>query len=130
MRLLGPPPIALLALAALAGCAADSPRNRETTRSLGRGKSFQYAQTTTATDSRSVLSTSAAATPAVRPASYYDEALPPATKTTEVLAAPAAPLGQEDRPSLPLDLATALGLTQQQNPRVAFAQAQVSQAYA
>jgi outer membrane protein TolC len=33
-------------------------------------------------------------------------------------------------PSLPLDLPTALGLTQGQNPRVAFAQAQISQAYA
>jgi outer membrane protein TolC len=33
-------------------------------------------------------------------------------------------------PSLPLDLPTALGLTQGQNPRVAFTQAQISQAYA
>lgn len=33
-------------------------------------------------------------------------------------------------PSLPLDLPTALGLTQAQNPRIAFAQAQIAQAYA
>jgi hypothetical protein len=32
--------------------------------------------------------------------------------------------------SLPLDLATALGLTQAQNPRIAFTQAQIAQAYA
>jgi outer membrane protein TolC len=35
-----------------------------------------------------------------------------------------------DRPSLPLDLANALGLTQAQNPRVAFAQAQIAQSLA
>jgi outer membrane protein TolC len=33
-------------------------------------------------------------------------------------------------PSLPLDFATALGLTQAQNPRIAFRQAQIAQAYA
>src|SRR5262245_19863101 len=48
---------------------------------------------------------------------------------TEVIAVPATDV-QGNQPSLPLDLATALGLTQQQNPRVAFAQAQVAQAYA
>jgi outer membrane protein TolC len=35
-----------------------------------------------------------------------------------------------ERPSLPLDLANALGLTQAQNPRVAFAQAQIAQSLA
>jgi outer membrane protein TolC len=34
------------------------------------------------------------------------------------------------RPSLPLDFSTALALTQGQNPRVAFAQAQIAQAFA
>jgi outer membrane protein TolC len=36
----------------------------------------------------------------------------------------------DGRPSLPLDLSTALALTQGQNPRVAFAQAQIAQAFA
>jgi outer membrane protein TolC len=35
-----------------------------------------------------------------------------------------------DRPTLPLDMANALGLTQAQNPRVAFAQAQIAQSLA
>jgi outer membrane protein TolC len=38
--------------------------------------------------------------------------------------------GVADRPQQPLDLALALALTQGQNPRVAFAQAQIAQAYA
>lgn len=61
--------------------------------------------------------------PAVQPAAYQPpvvavEPLPPASATSE------------DRPGLPIDLATALGLTAGQNPRIAFAQAQVAQAYA
>jgi outer membrane protein TolC len=61
--------------------------------------------------------------------------LPEAPATTsatpvEVVQVPSAGHDIDDRPSLPLDLATALGLAQGQNPRVAFAQAQVSQAYA
>ncbi len=44
-------------------------------------------------------------------------------------AAPGDPAAGE-RPTLPLDMATALGLTQGQNPRVAFAQAQIAQAFA
>ena len=46
-----------------------------------------------------------------------------------IVAPDAKPL-DGDRPSLPLDLATALGLTQGQNPRVAFAQAQIGQSLA
>jgi outer membrane protein TolC len=34
------------------------------------------------------------------------------------------------QPALPLDFSTALGLTQAQNPRIAFTQAQIAQAYA
>jgi outer membrane protein TolC len=57
--------------------------------------------------------------------------LPPAggLTPTEVVPAPAAE-SVERRQSFPLDLATALGMTQDQNPRVAFAQAQIAQSQA
>lgn len=60
--------------------------------------------------------------PLVQPAAYQPavvevEPLPPADASSE-------------RQALPIDLATALGLTVGQNPRIAFAQAQVAQAYA
>src|SRR5206468_3059934 len=48
----------------------------------------------------------------------------------EVIVAPDPMALGGPRPSLPLDLATALGLTQGQNPRVAFAQAQIAQSLA
>lgn len=47
----------------------------------------------------------------------------------EVVAAPGAGI-TTDRPAFPLDLTSALVMTQGQNPRVAFAQAQIDQAYA
>jgi outer membrane protein TolC len=50
--------------------------------------------------------------------------------SVEVMPAPQGNLYELNRPSVPLDLATALGMTQAQNPRVAFAQAQIAQAYA
>src|SRR5206468_7545466 len=50
--------------------------------------------------------------------------------SAEVIDAPGPKPLDDDRPSLPLDLATALGLTQAQNPRVAFAQAQIAQSLA
>jgi outer membrane protein TolC len=37
---------------------------------------------------------------------------------------------EDDRPALPIDFATALALTYDQNPRIAFAQAQIQQAFA
>src|SRR5262245_15765797 len=55
---------------------------------------------------------------------------PVVRRPAEVIVAPdARPLGDE-RPSQSLDLATALSLTQGQNPRVAFAQAQIAQSLA
>src|SRR5262245_27264966 len=48
----------------------------------------------------------------------------------EVLAGPPTAPVLDGPPSLPLDLPTALGLTQAQNPRIAFTQAQIAQAYA
>jgi outer membrane protein TolC len=47
----------------------------------------------------------------------------------ESLGPPTAPF-LDGPPALPLDLPTALGLTQAQNPRIAFTQAQIAQAYA
>jgi outer membrane protein TolC len=63
--------------------------------------------------------------PAASPKALADR--PPSP--IEIVAAPGGAIFP-DRPSLPLDLVTALGLTQAQNPRVAVAQAQVAQAYA
>ncbi len=54
----------------------------------------------------------------------------PVPEPVEIVTVPGADQSNSERPTLPLDLAAALGLTQGQNPRVAFAQAQVSQAYA
>ncbi|HEX5104186.1 MAG TPA: TolC family protein [Pirellulaceae bacterium] len=48
----------------------------------------------------------------------------------EEVAAPQVPPVLGAPPALPLDLPTALGLAQGQNPRIAFAQAQIAQAYA
>ena len=72
----------------------------------------------------------------IRPASFDQQ--PPnlsqnvdvAPVPVEVLAVPNIDQSDVERPTLSLDLAGALGLAQGQNPRVAFAQAQVSQAYA
>jgi outer membrane protein TolC len=55
-------------------------------------------------------------------------AQPPAP--VEVIAVPPMVPLDAARPSFALDLATALGLTQQENPRVAFAQAQIAQSFA
>ena len=78
-----------------------------------------------------------AATPAAEPASPLQAVQlasyqPPPVTVAEPLppvdAAAGTASGQ--RPGLPIDFATALGLTAGQNPRIAFAQAQVQQAFA
>ncbi len=43
---------------------------------------------------------------------------------------PAPPADTQPRPGIPIDFATALGLTYGQNPRIGFAQAQIEQAFA
>src|SRR5262245_11893741 len=62
--------------------------------------------------------------PVVQQAAYQPAAV--------TVAEPLPPVGATsgERPGLPIDFATALGLTSGQNPRVALAQAQVQQAYA
>ncbi len=81
----------------------------------------------------------------VQLASYYQDSPPAATtkSPSEQMATPGSagpevvhspsPMPStlsDGRPSLPLDLTTALVLTQGQNPRVAFAQAQIAQSMA
>ena len=69
----------------------------------------------------------------VRLASYYEEAkeqIATEPARPEVIDAGPVRAISDERPSLPLDLSSALGLTQAQNPRVAFAQAQISQSLA
>jgi outer membrane protein TolC len=67
----------------------------------------------------------------VRLAAFEQVAPPPgAPAPAEIVAAPRATPWDQDRPTLPLDLAMALGMTQGQNPRVAFAQAQIAQSLA
>ena len=55
---------------------------------------------------------------------------PPGLVREEII--PASPVRglAGERPTMPVDFATALGMTQGQNPRIAFAQAQISQAFA
>lgn len=57
------------------------------------------------------------------------EGLPP-TQNVEASIPNPLPIGAGAPNTFPLDLATALGLTQGQNPRVAFAQAQIAQSLA
>jgi outer membrane protein TolC len=76
--------------------------------------------------------------PTIQQVEYQAQVVPPAN--VEASPSDTTPLGkavaagnehmEQERPALPIDFATALGLTQGQNPRVAFAQALVSQAYA
>jgi len=67
--------------------------------------------------------------PAIEPPAVQQAAYQPAVTAIEPLP-PAAGAAGGERPGLPIDFATALGLTAGQNPRVALAQAQVQQAYA
>jgi outer membrane protein TolC len=67
---------------------------------------------------------------AVQRASFNQGAVLPAPAAVELIVAPGIHQPAQDRPTVPLDLATALGLTQGQNPRVAFAQAQIVQSLA
>jgi outer membrane protein TolC len=76
-----------------------------------------------------------AAQPAPMPPSNRREAHelpqpPELLDQAEVLAVPPTAAAFDGAPTLPLDFATALGMTQTQNPRIAFAQAQIAQAYA
>lgn len=79
------------------------------------------------------IAATATARSVVQLASHYEEAngarleSKPAPEQIDVWGAKAL---DAERPTLPLDLPNALGLTQAQNPRVAFAQAQIAQSLA
>src|SRR5262245_26918066 len=122
----------LFVAATLAGCATgNKPRSLNAARQAAepdmvakgagaggpwRQKSLQPDESDSDRDSRPLPSPrhSESAAP-IQLASYAQP--PPA----EPIAAPSARLANEARPSLPIDLATALAMTQGQNPRVAFA---------
>jgi outer membrane protein TolC len=112
-------PLSLVVAATFLGCATG-----------------RRAQQTAVAAAAPAVTAASSAEPAnrVQLASYYQDAndgLPhvPVPAPEQIDARGAKSL-DGDRPSLPLDLATALGLTQVQNPRVAFAQAQISQSLA
>jgi outer membrane protein TolC len=65
----------------------------------------------------------------IQQVSFSQPASAPPSPAEVIVAPDARPLDQ-DRPLMPLDLPTALGMTQGQNPRVAFAQAQIAQSQA
>src|SRR5262245_51769223 len=114
-------------LAAIAGCAA-----RDKLRQAGAAPRVVVPA---AVQSVSPLSIAAGPRPSlpsgVQLAAFQqDVATPPSPSPVEIIGAPNAQPIDGDRPTLPLDLATALGLTQGQNPRVAFAQAQIAQSLA
>src|SRR5438034_3806529 len=137
----------LVVAVALAGCATgDKPRTLRTTEravvppairtppadqpegvgSLWRRKPVQVDESYSAKDSRPLGPSP------IQLASYAQDSPPRplAPSPAEVIVAPDAGRLDHDRPELPLDLATALAMTQGQNPRVAFAQAQIAQSLA
>jgi len=119
---------AALTASLLFGCAADKARSRHTPCAVAPSAVTQPAPTAQRPVTPQAVQT---ATPnSVQLASFEQEAQASDAPRAEVISSPPTmPLGS-DRPSLPLDLGTALGLTQGQNPRVAFAQAQIAQSLA
>src|SRR5205823_6323146 len=90
--------------------------------SLWRKTALQDGRTLVAKDSRPPQSP-------IQLASFTQPSSVPPSPAEVIVAPDARPLDQ-DHPTLPLDLPTALGMTQGQNPRVAFAQAQIAQSQA
>src|SRR3954447_2140815 len=138
-----PAAILILIAAALPGCAsskkyqtdnatrrtvvppavvAASQAGAEEAGNLWRNTSIQTGPVSIAKDSRPPQS-------GIQQASFSQPTPAPPSPAEVIVAPDARPLGQ-DRPALPLDLPTALGMTQGQNPRVAFAQAQIAQSQA
>jgi outer membrane protein TolC len=111
--------LSLTCAAALAGCATS-----------------RKAQQTVAAAAPPVVATASTSEPTnrVQLTSFHveaDDARPPeGLPIPEQIDVRGAKTLDSDRPSLPLDLPNALGLTQAQNPRVAFAQAQIAQSFA
>jgi outer membrane protein TolC len=117
----------LLMAVVVAGCAAsDKVRHLVTAHRDVVPAAVQSAQQTSIATGYQASPTSR-----VQLASFHQEPAGSASPSpAEVVDAPRPPLLEQDRPTLPLDLATALGMTEGQNPRVAFAQAQIAQSLA
>jgi outer membrane protein TolC len=117
------------AAAALAGCASSKARRSGEMSTVPQARVTERGRAEAPSAPVPAISRSPAAETTVQRAAYEpapagDRAPAPA----EIVLAP-TPL-ESDRPPFSLDLATALGFTQGQNPRIAFAQAQIAQAYA
>ena len=128
--------VTLLSVAFLFGCASG--RNERNTSSQQPPPLAPAPQP--------VASTSSQAAPAdvrqsigVRPAAFFQDSPAdlkesPTTLSTspaaEAVSTPQPKMSEGERPSFPLDLSSALGMAQGQNPRVAFAQAQIAQSSA
>src|SRR4029453_4340493 len=135
MRLLGARRLLawlLLLTAAMTGCAAkEKVRQGQIVRREVVPPAVQVAAQTTGLQNggpalvreRTSVSHPTSQPTGVQLATFQQEASPPGAPA-EIVAAPRATPWDQDRPTLPLDLAMALGMTQGQNPRVAFAQAQ------
>src|SRR5437868_1057909 len=123
--------VALLSAAALAGCASDR-GSRQTACCCESSQPVTQAVNEPRPGSEVRLAAfetggSAGASPSeseVSPAQFTEP------RPAEVVVAPDPNAIDGDRRSLPLDLPTALGMTQGQNPRVVFAQAQIAQSLA
>src|SRR5262245_815909 len=109
----------LLAAATLAGCATSRKTQQRTIAAVPPAVAVAAASETT---NRVQLASFTVAANDSRPS--------PASPIPEQIDVRGAKSLDGDRPSLPLDMANALGLTQAQNPRVAFAQAQIAQSLA
>jgi outer membrane protein TolC len=116
----------LLLSAVLVGCATGRAQRAVTARREVLSAAVQApppSDVKLASFEQNTLATDSAKSPSDQRATEWQ-------RPAEVIVAPDAIPLESDRPSLPLDLPTALGLTQGQNPRVAFAQAQIAQSLA
>jgi outer membrane protein TolC len=118
--------VPLLLTAVLAGCAAERTQRQTTMERAVTPPAVQIP----ASSSVQVVSFNQNSALNNSPISPTGEPLAQPPRPAEVIVAPGANSLDSDRPSLPLDLPMALGLTQGQNPRVAFAQAQIAQSLA
>src|SRR5438094_494690 len=135
--------VPLLIAAALAGCASSSKRQptapaRPTivppavqaasqVRAEGVGSLWRK---TPPQDSQALLAKNSRPPRSLIQLASFSQPSSALPSPAEVIVAPDARPLDQDRPTLPLDLPTALGMTQGQNPRVAFAQAQIAQSQA
>src|SRR4029450_2372026 len=110
--------LAVCLLVAAGGCAGSGGRSAPPTPAINVAPPA-VAQSPAAVESR----------PGIEPTAVQQAAYQPAVTAAEPLP-PAAGAASGERAGLPIDFATALGLTAGQNPRIALAQAQVQQAYA